>query len=218
MRTLVDACVLVVLCTLYWCNRKRRKHLKERVGRLALSNVYRVGRNVGYMLAKKPLSVQGERVRLQPGSILYSFHYGVWELMPRTLDRLGYHVGIVVNRYGGDSRSAGARLADSMLRRYRTAGRVLILHKEETLKMVRLLKSGGILGVLVDGDSPHAKYPPVARLGRICRAPLVPFAAYTENGQGILDIGCDIDALLKRRPLDYVWFYRSRHRKLHSKA
>jgi hypothetical protein len=210
MRTLVDACVLVVVFVLYWCSRQRRQYLKKRIGALALSNVYRVARNVGYMLSKKTLFVQGHRIRLQPGSILFSLHYGVWELMPRTLDAMGYRVGIIVNRYTGDSMNMIARLADALLYRYRSVGRVLVFYKDETLKIVRFLKNGGIIGVLVDGDSLYAKHPLIVRLSRVSHAPLVPFAAYTKNGSGILHIGCDLDMLVKNQPMDYVWFYKSR--------
>ena len=210
MRTLVDAGILALVFLLYWCSRQRRQYLKKRIGALALPNVYRVARNIGYMLSKERLSVYGDHNRLQPGSILFSFHYGVWELMPRTLDAMGYRIGITVNRYTGDSRTGMARFADRMLYRYRSVGRVLVFYRDETLKMVRFLKKGGILGVLIDGDSLYAKRPPVMKLSRISRAPLVPFAAYTKNGRGILHIGCDLDMLVKERPLDYVWFYKSR--------
>jgi len=218
MRTLVDAGVLAVAFVFYWINRDRRRHLKKRIGARALLNVYRVARNVGYMLSKKTLSVRDSHIRLKPGSILFSFHYGVWELMPRTLDSMGYRVGIIVNRYAGDNVSRLARLADMLLYQYRSVGRVLIFYQDEALKMVRFLRSGGILGVLVDGDALYAKRPQVVRLSRVCRAPLVPFAAYRKNGKGVLHIGCDLDALVKEQPLDYVWFYKSRQRRLLRKA
>lgn len=218
MRTLVDAGILAIAFILYWINRDRRIHLKRRIGALAPLNVYRVARNMGYMLSKKTLSVPGGHVRLKPGSILFSLHYGVWELMPRTLDAMGYRVGIVVNRYAGDNMSRLARLADYLLYRYRSVGRVLVFYQDEALKMVRFLRNGGILGVLVDGDALYAKHPHVVKLSHVCHAPLVPFAAYTRNGRGILHIGCDLDRLVAEHPLDYVWFYRSRQRRWVGKA
>lgn len=210
MRTLVDACVLALVFTLYWCNRQRRQYLKKRIGPMALPNVYKVARNIGYMLSKKRLDIYGDRIRLRPGCILFSFHYGVWELMPRTLDALGYRIGVIVNRYASSKTSWITRLADSMLYRYRSVGKVLVFYRDETLEIVRFLKTGGILGVLVDGDSLYAKHPLVMKLSRVSNSPLVPFAAYTRKGRGILHIGCDLETLVRDQPLDYVWFYKSR--------
>jgi hypothetical protein len=130
--------------------------------------------------------------------------------MPRTLDALGYRIGVIVNRYASNKRGWITRFADSILFRYRSVGKVFVFYRDETLKIVRFLKSGGILGVLVDGDSLYAKHPPVMKLSRVSHAPLVPFAAYTRKGQGILHIGCDLEILVKEQPLDYVWFYKSR--------
>ena len=213
MRTLFDACAIVVLFVLYWCNRSRRYYLKKRIGTLAVRNVYRVARNIGHMLAGTPLAVQGDHGRLKAGSILFSFHFGIWELMPRTLDMLGYRIGIVVNRYADGKTGMIARFADRLLYRYRSVGRVLVFYRDETLKIVRFLKDGGILGVLVDGNSLYAKHPLVRRLSRISRAPVVPFAAYTEKGRVVLHIGCDLNMLVNEHPLDYMWFYRSRPQK-----
>ncbi|MBE0433247.1 hypothetical protein IBX73_07260 [candidate division WOR-3 bacterium] len=201
---------LVLLCCLYWACRDRRRHLQSRIGRQAFRNTYEVGRNIFFMLRKNRLRLTGDTSVLNRGCILYSFHFGVWESMPCTLKRLGYKVGIIVNRYYKPGGSILARLCDYLLLRWRSAAGVKVFYAENTLGIVRFLKSGGIFGMLVDGNTLHQKEGKARKLATICRVPLVPFAAYRSKGQGILEIGCDLASIIGAKPLDYLWAYRSR--------
>jgi len=196
----------------YWFNRGRRQYLKMRIGRAALYNLYRTGRNFAAMLGRSTIEVKGDLDRLRNGGILYSFHFGTWELMPRILSRLGYRLGIIANRY---AKKPGflARTADRLLYRFRNAPNVRVFYPGDGLKIVRFLRNGGIFGVLVDGDSFYGKFGLAQRLGRMCGVPLVTFAVYRENGRSVLDLGCDLDRLVRERPYDYLWAYRSRERK-----
>jgi hypothetical protein len=193
----------------YWLNPGRRRLIKRRIGRAAFRNLYRTARNFATMLGRGKFEVRGDMERLQDGGILYSFHFGAWELMPGILCRLGYRLGVIANRYA-DQPGMWAGIADRFLYRYRTFPNVRIFYPGDGLKIARFLKSGGIFGVLVDGDSLYAKFDPVRRLGRLCGVPLVPFAVYRENGRSVLDLDCDLDKLLRERPDDYLWAYRSR--------
>jgi len=78
------------------------------------------------------------------------------------------------------------------------------------MKIINFIKSGGLLGMLVDGNKFYSKFEKAQKLSRFCNVPLIPFAAYRKSGAGILEIGCDLDKLVEQRPLDYVWFYKSR--------
>ena len=210
MRFFTEAFALLGLFTLYWFQRARREYLKKRIGRLAIRNVYRVARNIGFMLSRRDISVQDNSNSLEKGGIFYSFHFGVWELMPRALEKKGFDLGVLVNRYADDNHSRINRFFDNLLDRFRSSGNVKVFSKHDSVKIVRFLKNGGILGVLVDGNRFYAKYGKMKKLSSLCGVPLVPFAAYRKNGSGVLDLGCDLDRIVTQRPLDYVWFYKSR--------
>jgi lauroyl/myristoyl acyltransferase len=162
------------------------------------------------MLRRKALKMDGDIQALSRGCILYSFHFGVWELMPFTLSELGYKIGVLVNGYRNSGNSLQARLLDTLLRRWRSVNGVRVFYRENALEIVRFLRSGGIFGMLVDGNTFFQKYNKACKLARVASVPLVPFAAYRRGDQGFLKIGCNIPALVKAMPLDYVWFYKSR--------
>jgi len=209
MHFLVECVFLTFHLSLYWLCHERRRYLRRRIGRQAFKNVYRVGRNVFFMLHRNELKVIGDLNVLNKGCILYSFHFGVWELMPYTLNKLGHEIGIITNRYGAGN-SILTRILDLLLKRWRSTYGARVFYKENLLEIVRFLRSGGVFGMLVDGNTFLQKHDKARRLARLCHVPLVPFAAYRKRGEGILRIGCDIPALVKAMPLDYVWFYKSR--------
>jgi lauroyl/myristoyl acyltransferase len=210
MHFFTEAFVLFVLFTLYWLCGSRRKYLRRRIGDQAVRNVYNVARNIGFMLSKHDIRVQDNDNKLAKGGILYSFHFGIWEMMPRALRKMGYNIGILVNKYAGNNHARLSRYLDDFLEHFRSAGGVAVFSKNDTMKIVRFLDKGGILGVLVDGNHFYAKKSKIEKLGKLCGVPLVPFAAYRERCGGVLDIGCDLDRMVGERPLDYVWFYKSR--------
>ena len=210
MYSFLEVVVLCVFFTVYWANREKRKYLKQRIGAKALLNVYQTGRNFSFMLKSGDLDIMGGTNRLHNGGVLYSFHFGVWELMPAALRKLGYNLGIIVNRYHDQKRIFLTNLADQFLYDFRSRNSVRVFYKEDTMKIVNFIKSGGLLGMLVDGDTFYAKFEKAQKLARLCNVPLIPFAAYRKNGTGILDIGCNLDGLVEQRPLDYLWSYQSR--------
>ncbi|UCG92829.1 MAG: hypothetical protein JSV97_03730 [candidate division WOR-3 bacterium] len=206
----LELCVLTITFVLYWCHRGRRQHLKQRIGSQALTNIYEVARNVSFMLSKKDLIVRGDTALPHSGCILYSIHFGIWELMPYALRKMGYNLGIIVNKYSGDKSGLITRLLDLFLFNFRSRGGVRIFYKDDTMRIINFVRSGGLLGVLVDGDMFYSKFEKIKKLGRLCHVPVIPFAAYRSGKTGILTIGCSIDAVVETRPLDYLWFYRSR--------
>lgn len=210
MHGVVEFCLLLLFTVLYWTNRERRRYLCQRIGSAAHRNVRTVARNIAYMVCRKPVQLHDAYNRLHPGSILYSIHYGLWELVPGVLRRRGYDVGVLVNRYAKDRDTVLARGADRILDWYRRREGVVIFDRDDAQGIVRFLRQGGIIGVLVDGNNFFSKKEKMVKLGRICHAPLVPFAAYRRNGSGIVHIGCDLEKIVQARPLDYMWFYWSR--------
>ncbi len=199
---------IILLATIwYWFDTDRRRYLRKRVGRMAFRNVYHVARNMHYMIFRRAVRICYHRPLPEQGSILYSWHFGVWELMPGALANRDNRLGIVVNRYEG---SRFARLLDRFLVNWRSTGNVQIFSTNDAAKIIGFLRSRGILGVLVDGNKPYSRYETVQRLSRIARVPMIPFAAYRDRGDACLEIGCDLEELIERRPMDYMWFYRSR--------
>jgi lauroyl/myristoyl acyltransferase len=198
------------MCSLYWCCGNRRRYLKHRVGKDAFRNVYQVSRNVFFMLRRDDLELYGDVKALERGCVLYSCHFGVWELMPYALRKLGYRIGIISNRYGDNSTSSLVRLFDSILKHWRSINGVTVFYKENALEIARFIKSGGIFGILVDGNTLFQKYEKARKLAYLCKVRLVPFAAYRKGTRGVLKIGCDLPRLVRTMPLDYMWFYRSR--------
>lgn len=210
MHILSEACVLLIVFTLYWCCRERRKSLKRRIGVHALFNVYQVARNLSFMLMRNDLHIKDDTSILLRGGVLFSFHFGIWELMPQSLKKLGYDLGVIVNKYSDNKEFSVAKLFDRLLYRFRSRDGVKIFYRDDTMKIVRFLKRGGVIGILVDGNDLYAKFGKVQKLSRTCRVPLVPFAAYRQNGVGFLKIGCNLEKLVAERPYDYMWFYKSR--------
>ena len=210
MHFFIECASLIVLWILYWTCKSRRRYLRQRIGEQAFKNVYRVGRNVCFMLRRKELTIHGDLRVLDRGCVLYSFHFGIWELMPVTLSKQGYKIGVLVNKYRRDGRRLGAGVMDFLLKRWRSINGVKVFYREDVLGIVRFLRTGGVFGVLVDGNDFYQKYDKARKLARLCAVPLVPFATYRRKEGGHLRVGCDIPALVRAMPLDYVWFYRSR--------
>lgn len=201
MRGLCTAVGLALVHGYYWLWRERRVRYQQRCPGQAARALFRLGRNVGAMLARVPLDIRGS---LPPagGAVLYSVHLGVWEAAPEALAARGRRVGIVVNRYG--------HVLDTLLDRWRGAAGIRIFSRGEALAMVRFLQSGGVIAMLVDGNRLDAKLPAARRLARIARCPLMPFAARLEGARGVLALNVDLDKLMGEHAHDYLWFYRSR--------
>jgi len=218
MHIFSEACVLLIVFTLYWCCGERRRYLKRRIGAHALFNVYQIARNVSFMLTRNDLKIKDDTNILLRGGILFSFHFGIWELMPQTLKKLGFDLGVVVNKYSDNRHFSVAKLFDRLLYRFRSRGGVKVFYRDDTMRMVRFLKRGGVIGILVDGNDFYSKFRKVQKLSSACHVPLVPFAAYRQNGEGILKIGCKLEKILAERPYDYMWFYRSRSTHQHDRV
>ncbi len=210
MHILSEACVLLIVFALYWCCRERRKYLKRRIGSHALFNIYQIARNVSFMLMRNDLQMKDDTSILHRGGILFSLHFGVWELMPQTLKNLGFDLGVIANKYSDNKDFSIAKLFDRLLYRFRSRDGVRVFYRDDTMKIVHFLKRGGVIGILIDGNDFYAKFRKVQKLSRMCGVPLVPFAAYRQNGEGILRIGCKLEQIVAERPYDYMWFYRSR--------
>ncbi|MEO0189542.1 MAG: hypothetical protein ABIL18_01025 [candidate division WOR-3 bacterium] len=175
-------------------------------------NLKTIARNISLMiLPDKKFKIEGETDRLKNGAILYSLHFGVWESMPAILRKsLNKEIGILVNRYTDTNIFIIGKAMDRLLYAWRARYNIRIFYPDEIFKIVKFVKEGGIFSALVDGNKPYSKLKKIERLGRICSVPVVPFVVYYDGRNSIMNINCNLDKLLKQRPFDYWWFYKSR--------
>ncbi len=206
LRRLLEPVLILALFGWFWLCRRRRIVWKRRAGPLTYRNLMKLARNAAFMLSGSDLLVRGDLPPRDRGAIIYSIHFGVWELVPRTLSGYGYRLGILTNRYPKAWGSAVNRL----LLRFRSGGGIRIFYPDDVRPIVEFLRAGGLFAVLVDGNDLYSKFEPIRKLSRLCAVPLIPFAAYQDRGRGLVRIGSDLDRLVRDRPCDYLWAYRSR--------
>jgi lauroyl/myristoyl acyltransferase len=205
--------ILSVIYGLYWLNRQRRMLLKSRSPVNPGRCLYAFARNLMFMLSRPHAAAFEIKGSLRPagnGAVMYSVHYGIWEMMPQVLRTKGFRIGIITNRYAAGSRHPLAVWADRFLHGWRSRNGVTVFYRNNPRAIVEFIKNGGIFAMLVDGSDLFSKFSKARKLAALCRVPLIPFAIYRRDGRGILDINCDLETLIARWPHDYAWFYRSR--------
>ncbi|MCX7996013.1 MAG: hypothetical protein N3A65_09660 [candidate division WOR-3 bacterium] len=212
MRDFLKILIFLILLIVYFLNNPRRVYLKKRLKKGINLNIKKTAENISLMLIPKDeIRLKGNIEALKKGAILYSIHFGTWELLPRIMQKfLNKEIGILVNRYTRNNVYLIGRLMDNLFYHFRTRYNSKIFYPDEVFRIVSFIKKGGIFSVLVDGDNFYSKFEKIKKLARICNAPLIPFAIYYENGLHVIELDCDFERLLKRRTHDYWWFYKSR--------
>jgi lauroyl/myristoyl acyltransferase len=176
--------------------------------------LYALARNLVFMLSRPgaaPVEIKGTLQPAGNGAVMYSVHYGIWEMMPQVLRTAGFRIAIITNQYGhGGSGHPLAAWADRLLRRWRSRNGVIVFYENNPRAIIEFIRNGGIFAMLVDGSNLFSKFSKAQKLAALCRVPLIPFAMYRRDGRGVLDVNCDLETLINRQPDDYAWFYRSR--------
>lgn len=113
------------------------------------------------------------------GVILATAHTGNWELQGAALAQSGFPLAVVVQRQKNTA-------MDRFINEYRTLAGMRVIYKRQVLEMVRALKSGQVLGLLMDQDAhedgvfvdffgrPASTPAGAAVLARLTGAPIVP--------------------------------------------
>lgn len=212
MRSFLEILIFAIFVFLYWASQRRRRYFKKKRGNEVYNNLKVVSRNIAYMICPdRGFHLKGKREALSCGAILYSFHFGVWELMPEILNSYGrMNIGILVDRYTALNPPILGKFMDKILYIWRARFGVKIFYPEDVFKIVKFLKNGGIFATLVDGDTLYAKYKKIERLAKICGVPLIPFVVYRDCGKTLMEINCNFEEHIKNRPDEYWWFYKSR--------
>jgi lauroyl/myristoyl acyltransferase len=171
-----------------------------------------VTRNIATMLhPNKKYELYGDSAVLTNGAVLYSLHFGVWELMPRILQKhINKNIGILVNRYTENNPFLLGRMMDKILYKWRLNDHIKIFYPDEIFRIIRFVRDGGVFAALVDGDTLYSKFKKIERLAHLCKVQLIPFAVYQDRETTIMEMGCNLEHLIRQRPNDYWWFYRSR--------
>ncbi|MEO0127087.1 MAG: hypothetical protein ABIL44_04990 [candidate division WOR-3 bacterium] len=214
MRFFLKTLIFLTLVNMYWLNTARRMRIKKRLGKNIQLSLKTIAQNLSLMIApEKKFRLEGRIESLKNGAILYSIHFGIWELMPQILKNfLNKKVGILVERYTDNNPPLIGKIMDRIFYLMRSKNDVIIFYPDEVFKITRFIKEGGIFSALVDGNKIFAKLPKIEKLARICNIPLIPFAVYYEKGDTVMEIGCDLNKIVTKRPYDYWWFYKSRKR------
>lgn len=129
------------------------------------------------------------------GVIVITGHIGCWELMPPYFVTLGYRVSVVARRMRDQ------RLAQELIAIRASVGVTTADRDSSPRMMIRLLKRGEVLGVLIDQHtSVSGAYVPffgrpaftptgVAKLAILSGAPIVPMADYsTSSGKHTIQV------------------------------
>jgi len=208
----LEILIFFILVIIYWCSRSRRQYFKQRVDKDRYQNLKTVARNIAQMIySGKQFKFFGDSDLIKNGAILYSLHFGVWELMPKIVHSyLNKNIGILVNHYTDNNSLLMGKLMDKIFYYWRSSNNVRIFYPDEVFQIVNFLKNGGVFAALIDGDTFYTKFKKIEKLASLCQVPLIPFAVYCENGTTIMKIGCNLEELVKKRPNDYWWFYKSR--------
>ena len=113
------------------------------------------------------------------GVVLATAHTGNWELQGAALAQSGFPMAVVVQRQKNTA-------MDRFINEYRTLAGMRIIYKHQILEMARALKSGQVLGLLMDQDAhkdgvfvdffgrPASTPGGAAVLARLTGAPIVP--------------------------------------------
>lgn len=212
MRIFLKTLIYLFLLNIYWLNTARRVYLKKRLNKNLNSSIKTTAHNLSLMMyPDKNYKIKGRTEILKGGAILYSLHFGTWELMPEILQKaLNKKTGILVNRYTDNNPLLIGKIMDKIFYLWRKRYNAEIFYPEEVFKIKKFIKEGGIFSVLVDGDGIYSKYEKIKRLASLCNAPLISFAVYYDRNNYVMEIGCDFDRLIAKRPYDYWWFYKSR--------
>ncbi len=203
-----------MLVNIYWFNTARRIYFKKRLNKNINLNLKTIAQNLSLMIhPEKKFRLEGNIGSLKNGAVLYSIHFGTWELMPAILrGLLNKNVGILVERYADNNPPLLGKIMDRLLYRIRSQNNAKIFYPDEVFKITRFIKEGNIFSALVDGDKIFTKLPKIEKLARLCNMPLIPFAVYYEKGNTVMEIGCDLNKIIMKKPYDYWWFYKSRRK------
>ena len=127
------------------------------------------------------------------GVICPNGHFGNWEVMCAVVAQLGYP-GYIVARYLREP-----RLEDWLNRVRQNLGVRVITRGREPIRLVRILRQGGILGVMIDLDTHSGRGIFVDFFGRPAYTQVGPFVLARRTGAAIVPALCYREGLNRLR-------------------
>jgi KDO2-lipid IV(A) lauroyltransferase len=113
------------------------------------------------------------------GAIAITAHFGNWELLAAAMSAMGYGVTIVARRVYYDK-------FERLLRGMRRLAGVPIVHRDRPREMLRMLRAGRFLGVMLDVDVEKVESVYVEFFGRLALTPVGPVALALRTGLPLL--------------------------------
>ncbi len=213
---LSEALLILTSFTLYMLLPDRRRKAVTRIRTQNLPenvlarSIFQFGRNLSFMLKGRLDAEVVDKEKLgilKSGGIAVSYHFGPWEALPKVLSRMGFQMGVVTNYYN-------TPVVDQFLYKFRTPYNIEIFYvdgpESEIFRMIKFIKSGGIVGALIDGETYNQKFEGLERLSRKFKLPIIPIGGYLKNGKLRVKVDTDLNKLVRYSPENYFWFYSSR--------
>ncbi len=160
-----------------------------------LTNAWMVGRNLALMakvdtgFGKKVIDralfyqendYKSERREDKAHTVMASFHFGLWEFLPRVYAKIGYSVGVMVERQRD-------RTLDRVFTRLRQARGVILIHRARDV--VERVQGPGVTGFMLDNTSSGKTTSGVsADDGVVLEIPKLPFVTGKIAGWGVTPV------------------------------
>jgi KDO2-lipid IV(A) lauroyltransferase len=124
--------------------------------------------NIDSLVQEKGLHHINKGLRRQKGIVILASHFGNWELLAAYLTLKGYRGPVIARRIYFDK-------YDQALRRLRASKNVEVIYRDESpKKILKVLKSGGMVGVLADQDVDSVEGVFVDFFGKLAYTPVAP--------------------------------------------
>lgn len=136
--------------------------------------------NIDRLIREKGLHKIDKALRRKKGLIILASHFGNWELLAAYLTLKGYEGPVIAKRIYFDK-------YDEALNRLRAGKNVEVIYRDESPKRIlHVLKSGGMIGLLADQDVDSIDGVFVDFFGKLAYTPTAPIALALATGAEIL--------------------------------
>jgi len=189
---------------LYLILRERKKVMTHKLKKHGLNPrlrsriIYQFSRNL--ILMSRPRKVELIGSDDLAGTLGVSIHFGPWELIGPALVQRGIKFGAITRSYGDG--------IDTFLKIFRSGLGIKTFYSFEMLKIKKFLKGGGMVGMMMDGNTLWARLEKARRLASVLKVKLRSGIILPINGQIYLITGdINFEEVVREYPEHYAWFY-----------
>ncbi len=105
--------------------------------------IHRNGKKIEEIVEVKGEELLLKKFKKKKGVLALTLHLGLWELIPIYFKRKNYPVNVVVSRVYTDE-------IDNIINEFRKKEKINIIYKNEAIKIIKALKKGECVGMLID--------------------------------------------------------------------